>query len=184
MIDIMCDPLIDALMALPHEKLNFAQGALLFRQEDKVRDLYLIRSGNVHLLRHQIDGFTLTLHRAGPDAILAEASLFSNIYHCDALAITATQTVCIPKPAIRAAFARDPALAWNWAAYLARQVQSARSLAEILALRTVAERLDAWIALHGEHPPPKGTWKLLAAQIGVSAEALYRELARRRASGS
>ena len=43
----------------------------------------------------------------------------------------------------------------------------------------VSARLDAWLAWHGELPP-RGDWKQLADQIGVSPEALYREMARRR----
>lgn len=178
----MSSPLIDALMALPHENRRFEQGALLFAQGDEVRALYLITAGNVHLVRHQIGGFALTLHRAGAGAILAEASLFSDTYHCDALVTEATRAVCISRRDIRAAMARDPALAGNWAAYLAREVQATRLRAEILALRTVAERLDAWVAMQGGQMPPRGTWKFIAAQIGVSAEAFYRELARRRRS--
>ena len=48
-----------------------------------------------------------------------------------------------------------------------------------LSLRTVAERLDAWIAASGRYPA-KGEWKTVAAEIGNSPEALYRELAKRR----
>jgi hypothetical protein len=43
----------------------------------------------------------------------------------------------------------------------------------------VAERLDAWLG--GERAlQEKGTWQDLAAELGVSREALYRELAKRR----
>ena len=55
--------------------------------------------------------------------------------------------------------------------------------AEILSLRTVAQRLSAWLELNGELPA-KGEWLILAAEIGTSPEALYREIARRRNSGS
>ncbi len=52
---------------------------------------------------------------------------------------------------------------------------------EILSMRTVVKRLDAWLLSHGDRLPAKGEWKNLALQIGVSPEALYRELARRKA---
>jgi hypothetical protein len=44
----------------------------------------------------------------------------------------------------------------------------------------VAERLDAWIAWNDGNSPEKGEWKLVANQIGVSPEALYREIGKRR----
>ena len=73
----------------------------------------------------------------------------------------------------------DSELTEAWAAHLARSVQRARMRAEIRSLKTVAERLDAWTAEHGDIPE-KGQWHVLAAELSVSREALYRELARRR----
>lgn len=49
----------------------------------------------------------------------------------------------------------------------------------IRTLRIVAERLDAWFG-EGHALPSKGEWQTLAFELGVSREALYRELARRR----
>ena len=62
---------------------------------------------------------------------------------------------------------------------LAHEVQNARLRAETLALKSVAARLDAWIAWNGALPE-KGKWTALAGEIAVSPEALYREIARRR----
>ena len=76
-------------------------------------------------------------------------------------------------------FENDPAFAAAWATHLADEVRTARLRAEILAFKTVADRLGAWIAAKGEFPP-KGTWKTVAQEIGISPESLYREIARRR----
>ena len=54
-------------------------------------------------------------------------------------------------------------------------------LAEIRSLRSVSDRLDAWIAEYGPMPN-KGLWQGVANELSVSREALYRELARRRKS--
>ena len=46
--------------------------------------------------------------------------------------------------------------------------------AAIRTLRTVGERLDAWLA--EDRPlPPKGEWQALAQSLGVTREALYRD---------
>ena len=71
------------------------------------------------------------------------------------------------------------AFAQAWTIHLADEVRNARLRTEILSLRTVAERLDAWIVEKGELPL-KGTWKSVAQEIGTSTEALYREMASRR----
>ena len=85
----------------------------------------------------------------------------------------------VPVVDFRARLTADPALAERWAAHLALAVQTARLCAEIRTLRTVAERLDAWLG-EGRSLPAKGAWQDLAAELGVSREALYRELSRRR----
>ena len=61
---------------------------------------------------------------------------------------------------------------------LAQELQRARFQVEIVAMKKVAARLDAWIASSGPLPP-KGEWVRLAAEIDVTPEALYREIAKR-----
>jgi hypothetical protein len=46
-----------------------------------------------------------------------------------------------------------------------------------MSLRTVSERFDFWLAWNEGCLPEKGLWKNIAEEIGVSPEALYRELA-------
>lgn len=181
MIGIMSRSLDDLLRRLPATDRRFAAGDHLFRQGARVVALHRIVDGRAHLVRHLPNGAALVLQRAGPASILAEASMFSDRYHCDAVAVVPTCTRAIARPVLRAALARDPALAEAWSGYLAREVQATRLRAEILSLRTVAERLDAWLAASGGKLPAKGEWRSLAAEIGISPEALYRELARRRA---
>lgn len=180
MIAIMSGSLIDALYLLPHKIRRFDAGQLLFAQGDKVEVLHLIEAGRVRLLRHLNDGLALTIHHASAGAILAEASVFSETYHCDAEASAPTRTLCLAKQDVRAAMVHDDALMLAWAGYLAHEVQAARFRAETLAIKTVAQRLDVWLASHRRALPDKGEWHTLATEIGVSAEALYRELAKRR----
>ena len=66
------------------------------------------------------------------------------------------------------------------AQYLALEVQSARARAEIVSLKAVTARLDAWLAINNGPLPSKGRWREVAREIGVTPEALYREIARRR----
>ncbi len=179
MIDIMSVTLNDLFRLLPFTERQFGAGEYLFHQGDEVRFLYRILMGSAQLIRHQMHGSTLILQRADAGAVLAEASMFSDRYHCDAVAAAPVCALVIGKAAMRGALAQNSGLAEAWAAHLAHEVQRARFRAEMLSLRTVKERLDAWIDLN-ERFPPKGEWKTVATEIGVSPEALYRELAKRR----
>lgn len=181
MIAIMSIGLDQLLGGLPGRACAFAAGDALFHSGDVVRRLHVVRGGTVHLVRYQPDGSALILQRARPGSILAEASVYSARYHCDARAETSAITWAISRNDLRRALAENPGLSQAWASHLAHEVQRARLQAEILSLKTVAARLEAWIAWSGAMPA-KGQWSLVALEIGVSPEALYREIASRRRS--
>ena len=187
MIVIMSTPsawvLAKIIARLPLHDCTFSAGAALFHRGDSVVGLHIMREGTAHLIRHQDDGAALILQRAQPGAVLAEASLYSARYHCDACAETRVRTGMVLKPDLLRALETDVAVASAWARHLAHEVQRARLLSEILALKTVKARLKAWIAWNGALPP-RGQWHVIATEIGVTAEAFYREVAReRRAAG-
>lgn len=177
MIPIMSDAF--TLLFDPAEPRRLDPGARLFHAGDAVRNMYLVAEGAVNLTRVTHGGSPVTLQSARPGQVVAEASAYSATYHCDALAVTTSLVNSISVADFRARLTADPSLAEGWAAHLAHTVQTARLRAEIRTLRTVAERLDAWIG-EGRALPAKGSLQDLAAELGVSREALYRELSRRR----
>jgi len=177
MIGIMSD-LFEPLFADAAVR-EFAAGDLLFRAGDPVVSMILLRAGQADLVRHTGHGLKMILQRAGPGQVLAEASAWSDTYHCDAVAAEPCAAALLPRPAFLARLRSDPELAEPWARNLAHAVQAARLRAEIRSLPRVADRLDAWLA-EGHNLPDKGRWQEVAAELGVSREAFYRELARRR----
>ena len=79
-----------------------------------------------------------------------------------------------------AALEARPAFAVSLAGHLAAELMAMRSRSELAAIRKVSERLDAWMALNDCRPPSRGRLRHLADELGVTPEALYRELSRRR----
>lgn len=179
MITIMSDPFIDHFLELSTGKATFAAGQHIFNQGDAITWLYLMQAGTIHLVRYQADGTVAVLQRASPGMVLAEASVFSSRYHCNAVAVTNSEALIIPVNSVRRLLRSDHVFAETWASYLSHQLQQARKRAEIASLKTVAARLSAWLAWNDGLLPSKGEWKNLADEIGVSPEALYRELAKR-----
>lgn len=169
----------DLLKSSAARKRSFGAGEYLFHLGEPVAALFVVLEGEIHLVRHQEHGGAIVLQQAGPGDVLAEASLFSDCYHCDAIARTSATVRSSPKRELLSRLRTEPEFAEAWAAHLAREIQSTRFRSEILSLTKVALRLDAWLAWHGKLPP-KGEWVQLAHQIGVSPEALYREIAKRR----
>jgi CRP-like cAMP-binding protein len=175
----MSGDIADLLASSGGRKRTLDAGEYLFHLGEPVAVLFVVLEGEVHLIRDQEHGGVVILQRAGPGEVLAEASLFSERYHCDAMARTQTSVRSVPKRRLLDRLRNEPDFAEAWAAHLAREIQNARFRAEVLSLQTVASRLDAWLTWYGK-VPPKGQWKRLADEIGVSPEALYREMARRR----
>ncbi|KNY31757.1 Crp/Fnr family transcriptional regulator [Agrobacterium genomosp. 3 str. CIP 111-78] len=179
MIAIMSD-LIYRLASISMSEKTIDAGAFLFLQGDPVHVLHIVRAGTVHLVRHQPDGATAVLQRATEDKILAEASVYSDTYHCDGLAVSPTTVFLVPVVHVKRLLEADRSFVIVWAAYLARELQATRKRAEIMSLKTVKAKLEAWLVWNDGALPAKGAWKQLADDIGASPEALYREVARRR----
>jgi CRP-like cAMP-binding protein len=174
--------LIEALASLPGQEVVSMAGETLFHRGDAVRFLYVVRSGCIHLTRFDPDGLAAVMQRATDGMLLAESSIFSDAYHCDAVVIADAVLQRIERVKVRQAMAANPALMEALARHLGREVQRTRTRVEVLAKRTVKERLDAWLVFNNGALPPAGSRRAIAEDIGVSPEAFYRELQRRRAA--
>lgn len=159
--------------------IHLAAGGVLFRSASPVSEMFLVISGQIHLCRHTVHGAEMVLQRATSGMVVAEASAYSDSYHCDAIAATDSIALTLPRPIFLSAIASNPVLSATWAAALACGLQAARFRSEIRSLPKVADRLDAWFG-EGNHLPEKGQWQNVANELGITREALYRELARRR----
>lgn len=160
-------------------RIVLAPGEALFLTGAEVAEMYLVREGRVLLVRHTESGSRLVLHQASAGTILAEASAYSLRYHCDAVAAVPSEVSAVPRARFRETLAADSLLGDAWAGLLAQATQAARLRAEIRTLPRVAARLDAWIEA-GNRLPDRGHIQNVAGELGISREALYRELSRRR----
>jgi CRP-like cAMP-binding protein len=181
MIVIMLENVLARLSRLVNAKRELRAGEWLLHRGDEVRSMFLVSSGMIELVRHSYEGKTAILQRAAAGSPLAEASAFSARYHCDAIATDVSAVMEIPRNDFLALLENDRDFAKSWMAYLTNQVQAARLRSEILTLKTVRQRLFAWLTFNDDKLPDKGNWRSLAFEIGVTPEALYREIARRKA---
>ena len=156
-------------------------GEALFRLGDKTAGICEVVAGRVRLSRVDRSGREVILYVAGPGETIAEASLFSPSYHCDAIASTNALVRIYPKPAVLAAFEKDPKAAQTFAATLAHQVMNLRTRIEQRNIRSARERVRHFLSLNADADVRtvslRGTLKDLAAELGLSHEALYRTLA-------
>lgn len=162
-------------------------GEALFRLGDKTVGFCEVLAGRVRLTRVDRAGHEVILFVAGPGETIAEASLFSPAYHCDAIASTNAVVRVYPKTAVLAAFEKDRKAAQAFTATLARQVMNLRTRIEQRNIRSARERVRHFLALNagadGRTIELGGTLKDIAAELGLTHEALYRTLAALERSG-
>jgi CRP-like cAMP-binding protein len=162
-------------------------GQYLFRVGDRTAGLYEVVEGKVRLVRIDRSGREAILQSAAAGDTLAEASLFSPIYHCDAVASTAAIVRLYPRATLLNELKRDPKAAQAFAEMLARQVMTLRARLEQRNIHSARDRVRHYLAVNadpnGRTVVLPGTLKSFAAELGLSHEALYRTLAEMVAKG-
>jgi CRP-like cAMP-binding protein len=180
------DWLPEAVRAAGIER-SLKAGQSLFRQGSRTAGLYEVVSGKVRLARVDRSGREAVLHSASAAETIAEASLFSPTYHCDAIASTNAVVRFYPKAAVLAEFRRNPKAAAAFMAMLARQIMNLRTSLEQRAIHSARDRIRHYLAVNlgpdGRSVLLPGTLKELAANLGLTHEALYRTLAEMQANG-
>lgn len=151
---------------------SLKKGTPLFRRNDPATAMYHVLSGQVDLIRYTRQGDEVIIHRAHVGETFAEAGLFSDAYHCDAIAASDTELVRIDKAAIVQRMELEPDFAIAMSARFAGQIQNYRRRLEIVAIRDATSRVFAAVA----DGMLVGNIKSGAAQIGMTHEAVYRAL--------
>ena len=155
-------------------------GETLFRQGARTVGLYQIVRGKVRLARFDRSGREVVLYSATAGDTIAEASLFSPTYHCDAIATTDAVVRLYPKALVLAELQGNPRAARALMAMFARQVMTLRTSLEQRNIRSARDRVRHYLAVNlgvdGQTVHLPGSLKDLAAQLGLTHEALYRTM--------
>jgi CRP-like cAMP-binding protein len=155
-----------------------ARGSLLFRQGTRPERMHYVAGGEVVLQRHGLRGEYVVLQRTRR-GFVAEPSLQSSRYHCDAVVTVSGVVVSLPIGPFRQALLADPAFALRWIGMLNQEMKRLRAQCERLSLKGVRERLFHLIETEGDGGklPLGAGLKSIALELGVTHEALYRAVA-------
>jgi CRP-like cAMP-binding protein len=178
------------MLALDQETLerrSLARSELLFRQGDKVAAIYFIEAGRLQLIRRTFDGRSLILGTAPAGEFFVEAALFSEIFHCDAVAAEPSRVRIYPKHMMLNALRTDPESAMSFLALEARQIIELRQQLELMKVRSAKERLLLYLDFKagpdGRTVSLPGPLQDIASELGLTREALYRTLSALEATG-
>lgn len=168
-----------ALPKTAQTKLLLEAGEAVFHQNDLSRGLFYVVKGEIRLRRVTDQGHDIIVNRARAGETFAEASLFSDNYHCDAVAAVRSQVVEFDRQTILQQLRADPDFAFALAGQFAGQIQSSRRKLELHNIRSARERIFTGVS----EGLLKGSIMNFAAEIGLSHEAVYRGLAELVADG-
>lgn len=158
---------------------RYDANAYVFRRGQRAESVYQLQTGQVLLRRDETHGESLTLQTAGPGDFVAEASLFSARYHCDAFCGKASELLVLPARTLLACLQKDPSFAVDWLRLLSQQLMCSRAREQRLTLRSPRDRVLHCLRLErnaqGRFTPP-GTLMQWAGALGIAHETLYRTL--------
>lgn len=166
---------------------SLSAGETLFAAGDATRGFFLVRSGRIRLVRFGSGGRETLLHTVQLGGRFAEASLFAETYHCNAVAVVDSIVACVPKAAALALLDNDADAARALVAELAREVIELRAMLTLRDVRSARERVLAYLGMRagvdGRTVAASGHLKDIAAAIGLTPEVFYRTLAGLEADG-
>ena len=152
----------------------------IFRAGERPFWIGQVITGRVSLVRTLKDGKQVVIAMAQPGDTFAEAALFADVYHCDAISQSASKVRLAPCDRILSHLRAHPEATIAFAAHMARHLRHTRARLEIREIKHASDRVLAWCALNadgdGASFSPAGSWAQVAGEIGLTPEALYRAL--------
>jgi len=166
---------------------KLAAGQMLFNQGEAAIGLYEVVSGQVKQVRTDPEGRDVVVGIAGPGEMIAEGSLFSQTHDCAATALTNAIVRLYRKGSLLAELERNPRVAVAFMAMLVGQILNLRVRLERRSIHSARDRVRHYLAAHvgGKERTVAlpSTLKDLAAELGLTHEALYRTLSDMSAKG-
>ncbi|MDP5220161.1 Crp/Fnr family transcriptional regulator [Ruegeria sp. 2205SS24-7] len=153
------------------KKITTPKRMVLFREGDPTKGLFLSLTAMIRMERIGPDGEPVTIHTVQEGQSFAEASVFADRYHCNAVALVEGEVIRIPKSVVLAGFA-DPEFSTAYNRIMSRQVQAYRQIVEVMSIRSAAERVYAAVVAGLLDASVMN----LSQRIALTHEATYRAL--------
>ncbi len=179
LLEILASRLDKRVMVVDKNTRIFAQGAV-------VEQFYFVKRGRVKLVRDTVDGNPVVQFVALSGDSIAEASLFSDCYHCSAIADIRSELSCFGKAELLALLDREPSLMKQVLTRFARQIRDLRLINELKNIRSARERVLAFVRGQADESGQvvfSLSLKETAYRIGLAHETFYRELSQLEQSG-
>jgi CRP-like cAMP-binding protein len=161
----------------------FSKGDYLFHLGKVPEYMFYIVSGEAVLSRTSSQGEITTLQRC-KGGFVSEASLLTDVYHCDAIATHAGTAITLPIKAFRDSLKKED-FSLKWVKLLSREIMRLRTQSERLGLKDIKSKLIHLIETEGKNGilTLQSDYKSLASELGITHEALYRAISKMELAG-
>lgn len=162
------------------KEISVKKGALLFSPGDTTKGFFAVLAGAVRVYRVSTKGKEISIEIIGAGCTFAEASLFSDVYHCCAQALKVGTVVClIRKHAFLELIQKDVQFAAAWLRVLSLKLIHAHQRIEELSLKTPGARIASYILFLAEMQNGASVAlpvhrKSIATLLGMTHETFYR----------
>lgn len=124
-----------------HVSHHFRRGQAIFHEGGLVHSLFVIHTGRVRVFRTWHDGEEQVLRLLGPGEMIGYRPVFAEeVYGASAEAVEDSSLCIIPREAVIAEIRRDPGLALDLLAKLARELRISEDLMMDLSRRPALQR--------------------------------------------
>ncbi len=162
------------------KKKSYKANEFVFRQGNPAHNIFAVEKGQIKLERNTIEGRNALMHTIQAGDSFAEAALFSDVYHCNAITTKPSEVILFPKEDVLNALCDNPPMALKYISHLSSQVRTLRTRLELSNILSARERILQFILVNLEPEKReivlKGTLKDFSAELGLAHETLYREL--------
>lgn len=123
------------------------KGSILFSPGDVTRGFYAVIEGAVKVYRISAKGKMITLEIAGPKDTFADASIFSDIYHCFAEALRDSKIYLIRKDEFLDIIRNNVSFSFEWIRILSMEVIHLRHRIEELSVKSPRARIIGYFLM-------------------------------------
>ena len=165
---------------------DVAAKQIIFQQGETADSIYFLIDGQIRLASFTEERI-INHYLVSAGESFAETALFADRYFCTAIADLSSRLAKIDKNIFRQAIANKPDLAHLYMNQLTARFQTVKTLLELRSIRSARERILQYLIRQVE--PNNRTvilqrsLKNLAIELGLSAEALSRNLSRLQTEG-
>lgn len=166
---------------------DLVTGQVLFHRRDQAQSVFVVQTGRLRLVRYTSEGKLVILQVVRAGESFAESALFSDLYGCDAVVETPSRVIVYPKQLLLTVLRSQADLAESFINRLALKNQSLKDRLELQSIRSARERVLQYL-LHTLQTGETSVnfdrpIKDIAAELGLTPEALYRTLAQMEREG-